>query len=171
MITVSRLAHDKLYISPRQGDGSRSTDANRGGIPGEAAQPLCVRVCTTHSSWRPSLRPAVRLWRQVVNPALLYPFMASLDIVRGGNAPTAGEYRCGGTLVSPTVVLTAAHCLQSSSANPLTSITVLLGASPSQMTFDAPRRAATRRAAACRLPDSTPPLKRSASPAEQGGMT
>ena len=64
---------------------------------------------------------------QVGNPGVLYPFMACLAITRGGIGPFSGQSRCGGTLISPTTLLTAAHCLESSAASPLTSVVAFIG--------------------------------------------
>jgi hypothetical protein len=93
------------------------------------------------SSFSPSFRR--RFARaQTPSPATTVPFVARLLL---GYAN--GDYfTCGATLVSPTSVLTAAHCLHDTPTNILTSIVVRLGAPAPRGAAAARRHARAQRA-------------------------
>ena len=56
-------------------------------------------------------------------PPSSYPYMAFISIQH-----LQGEvYSCGATLITPSVLLTAAHCIDDTPANPVTNIVVKLG--------------------------------------------
>lgn len=63
---------------------------------------------------------------QVPTPNVTAPWQARLLLCFA----TSGCYICGGTLVTPTTVLTAAHCISDSPADELASVAVGLGAPP-----------------------------------------
>jgi Trypsin len=62
---------------------------------------------------------------QVPSPSSTYPFVVFLAVQI---KPTSLEL-CTGSLVTPGVVLTAAHCLDETAGQPIRSITVYIGAS------------------------------------------
>ncbi len=64
---------------------------------------------------------------QAPTPITSSPWMARLMLEHANG----DSYLCGGSLISPTTVLTAAHCFEATSGNPLTKVHVRLGAPPS----------------------------------------
>lgn len=61
----------------------------------------------------------VNVWMgDVVTDPTLYPFLVSVDLV--DNPPTPiGQHECGGTMLTPTWVLTAGHCVTIGDVNPI----------------------------------------------------
>lgn len=57
-----------------------------------------------------------------VNSITQYPWMASLQIATGSNSGSGGGLFCGGSLIAPNMLVTAAHCTMQHI--PLSSITV-----------------------------------------------
>jgi V8-like Glu-specific endopeptidase len=62
----------------------------------------------------------------VPTPNVTAPWQARLKLCYR----TTGCYICGGTLITPTTVLTAAHCVEDSPSDELQTVYVNLGASP-----------------------------------------
>lgn len=87
----------------------------------ERYYPAAARAGTTDTQWRMHAHARARL-RAGPAACCRYPFMASL---RDAN----GNHFCGGSLVAPGIVLTAAHCLDQDSAD-LRNPTVRPGLAP-----------------------------------------
>jgi len=77
---------------------------------------------------------------QAPSPLTTTPFMARL-LLEYANGDL---YLCGGSLISPTAVLTAAHCLKDTPTNMLMSIIVRLGARASAFLASCSRACALR---------------------------
>jgi secreted trypsin-like serine protease len=89
---------------------------------------LAVSVLRSGTHPQPALAapiPRMLVSIQVPSPSSTYPFVVFLAIQI---KPTSVEL-CTGSLVTPGVVLTAAHCLDETAGQPIRSITVYIGAS------------------------------------------
>ncbi|XP_025017700.1 chymotrypsin-1-like [Tetranychus urticae] len=58
-------------------------------------------------------------WGRYVYEEGAYPFFLSIQIPRGGNPRNGYHHNCGGSLIEPRIMLTAAHCLMNDTLIPL----------------------------------------------------